>query len=130
MNGKKKKLKIAVDFDGVLHSFKSGWIRRTSIPDPPVAGAIGWLIHLIEMDFDVVIFSSRGRSLLGRRAMKKWLIRWHLPMKYLKQIHFPFLKPGAHILIDDRCFCFRGEFPSMDDIERFTPWHGKGVWGD
>ena len=34
---------ICVDFDGVIHSYKSGWRGVAVIPDPPVPGAIEWL---------------------------------------------------------------------------------------
>ena len=34
---------ICVDFDGVIHSYTSGWKGIDVIPDDPVPGAIEWL---------------------------------------------------------------------------------------
>jgi hypothetical protein len=38
---------LAIDFDGVLHSYKSGWKGAKNIPGPPVDGAIEWLSDLV-----------------------------------------------------------------------------------
>jgi hypothetical protein len=37
------KLTICVDFDGVLHSYASGWKGAGVVADGPVDGAIEWL---------------------------------------------------------------------------------------
>ena len=37
MSEKFKKI-VVMDFDGVIHSYKSGWKGVTEIPDPPVEG--------------------------------------------------------------------------------------------
>jgi hypothetical protein len=38
---------LCLDFDGVIHSFKSGWKGAGKIPDPPVEGAIEWIRSLL-----------------------------------------------------------------------------------
>ena len=60
---------LCIDFDGVLHSYSSGWKGARNIPDPPVTGAIEWLDSLVEdgeavcamaprfRDFDVCIYT-------------------------------------------------------------------------
>lgn len=63
---------LVVDFDRVLHSYKSGWRGARNIPDPPVPGALEFLIKAIEF-FNVQIYSCRSRQWGGKRAMKKWL---------------------------------------------------------
>lgn len=69
---------ICLDFDGVLHSYVSGWKGARRIPDPPVPGAIEWLFHLVnDQRVEVCILSSRSHQWGGRRAMKNWL-REHL----------------------------------------------------
>src|SRR5690606_19100252 len=49
---------VCVDFDGVLHSYVSGWKGGTVIPDPPVPGAIEWLTKLHE-SYEIAILSTR-----------------------------------------------------------------------
>jgi hypothetical protein len=63
---------LCFDFDGVIHSYSSGWQGPRKIPDPPVAGALEYLVEALDF-FDVQIFSSRSRYIGGRRAMRKWL---------------------------------------------------------
>lgn len=71
-----KKL-LALDFDGVLHSYTSGWKGPRTIPDPPVPGALEFLTNAVTR-FDVHIFSSRSRYIGGRWAMRRWLRDWYL----------------------------------------------------
>jgi hypothetical protein len=138
---------LCLDFDGVLHSYKSGWKGPRNIPDPPVPGAMHSLETYVE-HFDVQIYSSRSRYFGGRRAMKCW-IRDHLieyfchrtdrtwpndpdcsgqvayikAMGLLGQIKFPKEKPPAFLQIDDRAVCFKGVFPSVETIQSFRPWN-------
>lgn len=73
MKGLRKKV-VCVDFDGVLHSYTSGWKGPRVIPDPPVPGALKWLCEMAQDErFQVCIYSSRSRYWGGRRAMKRWL---------------------------------------------------------
>jgi hypothetical protein len=65
---------LCIDFDGVLHSYSSGWKGARCIPDPPVVGALDFLIDAVE-HFQVNIYSSRSRYFWGRRAIKKWLVK-------------------------------------------------------
>ncbi len=119
---------LCVDFDGVLHSYSSGWRGARNIPDPPVEGAIGWLKSLIvDRSFDVQIYSSRSRYLGGRRAIKKWLLKWGLAGEELERIKFPRSKPAAFLQIDDRAWTFTGKFPSKEEMLGFKPWHKKRV---
>ena len=39
---------LALDFDGVLHSYTSGWQGADVISDPPVPGAIEFLMEAVE----------------------------------------------------------------------------------
>lgn len=127
---------ICVDFDGVIHSYTSGWKGVDVIPDPPVPGAIEWLEkHLPKPGTDpsdhvgpiVQIYSSRSKSWRGRRAMKRWLLEnglrlWHIHKGTLK---FPTKKPAAFLTIDDRAICFEGKFPTLDQMMFFEPWYKR-----
>lgn len=65
---------LCLDFDGVIHSYTSGWQGAHVIPDGPVPGAIDFIVKATET-FRVAVFSSRSKSLRGRWAMKGWLYR-------------------------------------------------------
>lgn len=65
---------LCLDFDGVLHSYSSGWKGATVIPDPPVPGALEFVVGALER-FRVAILSSRSHQWFGRYAMKRWLRR-------------------------------------------------------
>ena len=67
---------LCLDFDGVIHSYASGWKGARNIPDAPVPGALQFIVEALE-HFDVHIFSSRSNYIFGRGAMKRWL-RHHL----------------------------------------------------
>jgi len=125
--------RLYVDFDGVLHSYTSGWLGPTNIPDPPVVDAetgrtsIQWLTSLLQSGhFEVHVFSRRAADPEegGIQAMKKWLLDQDLEPRYLDRLKFPPDKPDFWLLIDDRCRQFTGEFPDPFEIKRFRPWRG------
>ncbi|MBX7192357.1 MAG: hypothetical protein K1X94_09875 [Sandaracinaceae bacterium] len=115
---------LVVDFDGVLHSYSSGWKGPTSIPDPPVEGALSFLERATQR-FEVAVLSSRSREAGGIDAMKKWLLEHGLDPLVLGQLRFPRTKPPAHVYLDDRGWRFDGVFPSLEAIEAFEPWHKR-----
>lgn len=63
---------LALDFDGVIHGYDSGWQGAHRISDPPVPGAGAYLIEALQ-HFRVAIFSSRSKSLRGRIAMRAYV---------------------------------------------------------
>jgi len=125
---------LCLDFDGVLHSYKSGWKGPRNIPDEPVKGAIEWVRSLLGCpdnegigdrykDFKIYIYSARSKSFLGRQAMKKWLLKWGLTSYEIELIRFPLFKPPAHLQIDDRAWTFKGKFPTAKQMKEFKPWN-------
>lgn len=132
---------LCLDFDGVLHSYTSGWKGARNIPDPPVPGAIEWLRSLLTdaecvcamapryLNFNVQIYSSRSQHFGGRRAMRKWLEKEFEAAGYYRQlvelIKFPTKKPPAFLQLDDRAICFTGVFPSLAEMIAFRPWYKK-----
>ena len=124
---------ILVDFDGVIHSYTSGWKGARVVADPPVPGAIEWLAGMMsDPRFEVCIYSSRSRQWSGKRAMRAWLYKHAGTLWYewpgglgLEDIKFPTKKPAAFLTIDDRAICFEGKFPNRDTLEGFKPWNKK-----
>jgi hypothetical protein len=148
-----KKPILCLDFDGVIHSYDSGWKGAAVIPDPPVPGALDFIREALE-HFEVHIFSSRSHQWGGKRAMKRWLVDWYREMFWarkdiqqaagdpyswthadidedalqwgahvVQQIHFPWFKPPAMVTLDDRALTFNGIFPKPEDLRRFKPWN-------
>jgi hypothetical protein len=111
---------LCLDFDGVLHSFKSGWLGPDVITDPPVEGAREFLEEVVK-HFDVHIFSSRSHQVGGISAMIEWCLKHFGDVTH--KINFASNKPPATISLDDRAITFRGAWPSIDSLKRFEPWH-------
>jgi len=123
---------IVLDFDGVIHSYVSGWAGYAVIKDPPVEGALSFIRQLIDAKtktgssrYSVYIISSRTSFPSAIDAIKQWFLMHGLESEYLDKIQFESEKPPAHLLIDDRGFHFEGKFPSLDFIDTFKPWNKK-----
>lgn len=119
---------LCVDFDGVIHSYTSGWKGARRIPDPPVDGALDFLAAALLDGWDVVIHSSRARYFGGITAMRAWLRehsgnQWDTMGVSLCDVRFTRWKPSAVVTIDDRAVTFTGIWPSMESLHRFRPWN-------
>ena len=126
---------LCLDFDGVCHSYTSGWKGADNIPDEYVPGLFEFL-EAVKDDFDVQVFSSRTHQKDGVYAMIDWFIAqrklWRYrggmpPIDTPLNISFPEVKPPAFVSIDDRCLLFTGEWPSLDTLKDFKPWNKKGI---
>lgn len=138
---------LSLDFDGVIHSYSSGWMGPTKILDPPVKGALEFIVKAIEV-FDVNIYSSRSRYDGGCEAMRSWLEQWlcvyvtkdadplgvsHLSpaeltafvARIMDEVKFPRDKPAAFVGLDDRVLTFTGVFPALEELEAFKPWNKR-----
>lgn len=129
---------LCVDFDGVLHSYSSGWVEADFIPDPPVPGAFQFLYGAISQ-FDVQIYSSRSHQANGVRAMCLWVKYWAAkeltnedPTYKANAVinalcynndAWPTKKPPAFVTLDDRAVTFNGSWPSLDSLKNFKPWN-------
>ena len=125
---------LCLDFDGVIHSYVSGWKGADIIPDPPVPGAIEFLREAVN-HFSVHIFSSRSHQEGGITAMREWIGYWmvqervsdHEDLAWASDIEFPLKKPPALVTIDDRALTFTGLWPEMDQLKGFKPWNKVGA---
>ena len=132
---------LCVDFDGVLHSYTSGWVEAHFIPDPPVPGALAWLLEATK-HFDVKIYSSRSQQDGGIRAMATWIGYWarkelgneapKYPANALINALYgmdawPEKKPPAFLTIDNRAVCFDGDWSKLDPsaLLAFKPWNKR-----
>lgn len=123
---------LCLDFDGVVHSYVSGWKGATVIPDDPMPGAIEFIHEALIEGWDVVIHSSRGRWFFGRWAMRAWLKKhagniWAdgLGFPGLEEVRFARHKPPALITIDDRAVQFTGTWPDAKALRQWKPWRLK-----
>ena len=135
---------LCLDFDGVLHSYTSGWKGASVIPDAPTSGMVDFLNAAIDI-FDVQIFSSRSHQPGGIQAMKDWL-RTHVlryfdcefhtgctqteferALAILDALKFPLEKPAAFVTIDDRALCFDGNWSHFHPtkLRDFKPWNKR-----
>lgn len=102
-----KKPSIALDFDGVLHSYVSGW-TGVNPTDPPVEGALDFVNWLVANKFVITIFSTRANSAVGRKLIRDYLVRHGFPVERIGTITSE--KPNSDLYVDDRGFRFTGDF--------------------
>lgn len=113
---------VVFDFDGVIHSYTSGWRGVNTIPDPPVPGIEKALAELHET-YEIVVVSSRCSTQAGVDAINHWLYRNGLA-QYVDKVCLE--KPPALCYIDDRAICFDGHPEGLlNKIQGFKPWYQK-----
>lgn len=117
---RQKKPILSLDFDGVCHSYESGWQGVDDIPDPPVEGLFEFLEEAKD-EFNIAIYSSRSSDSDGIAAMAEWFAK-HGGDEVLDWIYFPTEKPPASVGLDDRVLLFEGEWPDVGDLVDFESW--------
>jgi hypothetical protein len=118
MEGKRT---LVLDFDGVVHSYTSGWVQHNVIPDAPVEGAFSFITAALK-HFKIAIFSSRSSKTMGIDAMRAWFLKHGFPETLLAELSFPTDKPPAFLTIDDRAVTFTGKWPRLEDLFGFQTW--------
>lgn len=114
---------VVFDFDGVIHSYTSGWKGETNIPDPPVPGIQEALKEIHDAGYEVVVVSTRCKTVLGRMAIENWLDMYGITQEVDKVCKE---KPPAIAYIDDRAICFDGHPETLlKKIQNFQPWYKK-----
>lgn len=129
-----KKPILCLDFDGVIHSYTSGWKGADVISDPPVRGAADFIEKALE-HFDVQIYSSRSGQDGGIYAMQMYVKKMFIDQIGLDEeianeyacfiIGWPTEKPPAKVTIDDRAMTFIGIWPAMEQLTSFKPWNKR-----
>ncbi|MCA9194206.1 MAG: hypothetical protein KDB03_20700 [Planctomycetales bacterium] len=105
---------ICLDFDGVIHSYRSGWQGHEIIPDPPIHGCEIAISKLRE-HYRVVVHSARCATQEGREAIARWLKQHRIEVDEICE-H----KPPAFVYLDDRAITFRGNWiEAISEISDF-----------
>lgn len=122
---------LALDFDGVVHSYDKGW-QSGEIYGEVTPGFFAWLREAVQ-HFDVQIYSSRSDTEVGRERMREWL-EWQArsygaQAVLLNAVKFPVHKPKAFVGIDDRVLTFQGSWtdPELSPVvlRDFKPWNQR-----
>ncbi|HEY2295891.1 MAG TPA: hypothetical protein VGM86_34760 [Thermoanaerobaculia bacterium] len=108
---------VCVDLNGVLDLY-TGW-KHEKHWDPPRPGAEELLRRLNERGYRVVVFTSRwaddARAWLAEHGLDRWVSE------------VTDRKPAAHVFVDDRAVCFRGDYEeTLEEIARFRAYWEEG----
>ena len=112
---------VVFDFDGVIHSYTSGWKGETVIPDSPVRGIKEEISKIRKAGYEVVVVSTRCATNNGIKAVNKYLLENGIVVdRVCKE------KPPAIVYIDDRAICFDCNADGLlGKIEKFKPWYAN-----
>lgn len=117
MNGKRKT--VVFDFDGVIHSYTSGWKGEDVIPDAPVPKIKEAIYQIRKAGYEVVVVSTRCATNKGFVAVDKYLFENGIVVDRICRE-----KPPAVVYIDDRAICFDGKSDELlEKIENFKTWY-------
>lgn len=112
---------VVFDFDGVIHSYISGWKGENVIPDPPVPGITEAIRSIREAGYEVIVVSTRCKSGAGMGAILRYLEKNGIEVDSVMAE-----KPPAICYIDDRAICFDGHAESLlDKVTGFKSWVEK-----
>ena len=114
---------VVFDFDGVIHSYTSGWKGPGVVTDPPVAGIRESIEEIRTAGYHVCVVSTRCATLDGLRAVEGYLKKHSIIVDDICME-----KPPAIVYIDDRAICFDGKPENLlHTIKCFKPWYAKEV---
>ena len=113
--------RVVFDFDGVIHSYVSGWKGATKIPDPPVAGIKEAIDDIRKAGYEVCVVSTRCNQCGGIEAIENYLAENHIQVDQITAEKQP-----AIVYIDDRAICFDGRPKTLlEQIQNFEPWYKR-----
>lgn len=110
---------VVFDFDGVIHSYTSGWQGEAVIPDKPVDGIKEAIEEIRKSGYEVIVVSTRCTTMKGLNAINEYLQKHNIIIDSIVA-----KKPPAIVYIDDRSICFDGKPETLlDKIRNFKPWN-------
>ncbi len=111
---------LAIDFDGVIHTFDKGWYDGTCY-GKPIKGSLEAIKKLSE-SYNIIIFTAKAKpsrplvnGKTGTELVEEWLTR-HGVMQYIKEITSE--KPRSQIYIDDKGYHFENWEDTIKHIEK------------
>lgn len=110
---------IIFDFDGVIHSYKSGWQGAAVANDPPVEGIKEQIAAIRKAKYNVVVVSSRCHQEGGIDCIKDYLKKYDIEVDKVTLDKVP-----ALVTVDDRCICFDPNIDLLEAIQNFKTWYG------
>lgn len=99
---------VLIDFDGVIHSYISGWKGYNIACDPPVEGIKEAIQGIREAGFKVVVYSTRCKEEDGKETIRNYLKTHDIVVDDISADKLP-----AVVLIDDRAICFTGNTKNL-----------------
>jgi hypothetical protein len=110
---------IAIDFDGVIHSFDKGWHDGTCYGEP-LPGSLE-AIKTLSAKYNIIIFTAKAKKnrplvngKTGTQLVQEWLEKYDV-MQYINEITSE--KPRAKIYIDDNGYRFNSWKNTLRDVE-------------
>ena len=112
---------VVFDFDGVIHSYQSGWKGADKVPDPVVPG-IREAIADLRQEYLVVVVSTRCSTAAGMKAVRDYLAENDITVDDVMAE-----KPPAVCYVDDRAIRFDGKADTIPYLVRgFKSWVQAG----
>ena len=109
---------VVFDFDGVIHSYTSGWKGVAEIPDPPVPGIGEAIAELRQLGYRAVVVSTRCSTAEGMGAVRHYLRDNGIEVDSVQME-----KPPALCYIDDRAIRFDGHPETLvEKVRNFRTW--------
>jgi hypothetical protein len=112
---------IAIDFDGVVHTFDKGYHDGTCYGSP-IDGSLE-AIKELSKKYNIVIFTAKAKpcrplvnNKTGTELVRDWLEK-HNVLKYVSEITAE--KPRAFLYIDDKGYRFENWPDTMKFLEDF-----------
>ena len=94
---------VVLDFDGVIHSYVSGWQGVDVVPDPPVPLIDEEIKRIRAAGYRVVVVSTRCATPEGMGAVRRYLRENGIEVDDVAAE-----KPPAKVYVDDRAMLFDG----------------------
>lgn len=102
-------MRIAIDFDGVIHNPNS--VLKGQRMGVPVAGALEGVRHLARQH-DLIVFSTRAGTPGGPKAIRDWLEFFNFP-----RMEVTHEKPMADAYLDDKAVPFVNWGQAYQDLQ-------------